>query len=128
MLVASGICGTAGALIMARSVWQHHWDDLVYALVILGAGFLLFIGQWITASRARCPLCTIPPLLRKGCQKNRQSKRVFGSYRMRVAMTVLLRGSFQCPYCGESTKLRVRDRSMGGIDRSMVEADSPNFR
>lgn len=82
-------------------------------------GFLLatpvvIVIQWIVASRVRCPLCLAPPLMHKGCSKNRKARTLFGSYRMRVVMTGLFRGYFRCQYCGEPSELKVRERRRHG--------------
>jgi len=35
---------------------------------------------------------------------------------LRVASAIMLKNEFHCPYCGEPTKMEVRDRSLGRID------------
>lgn len=78
---------------------------------IFGGGLVVYAFAWFLSSRARCPLCMVPPLHPKSCQKHRRAKRLFGSHRLRVATTVLFRDFFQCPYCGEATKIAARVRS-----------------
>lgn len=96
---------------------------LVYALLVhdrqlimVGVGTLLFAGlvmiiQWILAQRTQCPLCMTPVLAKKGCTKHRSAKSLLGSHRLRVALAILFRKSFRCPYCNEPSALEVRDRS-----------------
>jgi hypothetical protein len=74
------------------------------ALPVTGL-FYLFFG-W----RARCPLCMNPVLVLRACQKHRNASTLAGSHRLRVATSALFAGRFTCPYCGERTRLVVRDR------------------
>jgi hypothetical protein len=74
------------------------------ALPVLGILYLIF------GSRTKCPLCMNPPLRPRRCQKHRNARKFFGSYRLRVASSVFLRDNFVCPHCGEPTMLEVRDR------------------
>jgi hypothetical protein len=102
-LVAFVLLGAAGLLlgdqwIMQASMW------LVPAVPVLGIGYLLF------GLRARCPLCMNPPLVPRRCQKHRNARTLCGSHRFRVALAVLFTGKFTCPYCGEATRMEVRER------------------
>ena len=83
------------------------------ALWLLGFTVLVTVIQWLGASRARCPLCLGLPLAHNGCVKNRNAKRLLGSYRLRVACSILMAGRFRCPYCGELTAIAVRRRRRG---------------
>ncbi len=76
------------------------------ALVIV----IVTIIQWLIANRTRCPLCLTPSLAKKNCSKHRNARRLLGSYRLRVALSILFRGHFRCPYCGEPTAMEVRER------------------
>jgi hypothetical protein len=89
--------------------WQSQERVLAGLLLAIG-GMLVWIIQIIVANRVRCPLCMMPPLAQKGCQKNHRARPLFGSYRLRVASSALLRDHFQCPYCGESTRMEARER------------------
>lgn len=66
--------------------------------------------QWVIAMQTKCPLCITPVLAAKNCSKNKKAKRFFGSYRLRVATSLLFRNYFRCPYCSEPTQLTVRPR------------------
>lgn len=83
------------------------------AVGMLAATPVLVVLQWLIAARVRCPLCLAPPLLHKGCSKNRKARTLFFSYRLRVATTGLFLGFFRCQYCGEPTELKVRERRRG---------------
>jgi hypothetical protein len=85
------------------------------SIAIAGGGIALLILiltllQWSVASRTRCPLCMTPALASKSCAKHRTARRLLGSYRLRVALSILTRGYFRCPYCGEPTAMEVRVR------------------
>lgn len=80
------------------------------ALIAAGGVILLIIVKWIVAMRTRCPLCMTPVLATKGCSKHRRAKTVLGSYRLRVALAVLFRGAFFCPYCNEPSMMETRSR------------------
>ena len=80
------------------------------ALVLGGLAFIVMIIQWIMSQRTRCPLCQTPVLAVKGCSKHRSARTLFGSYRLRVALAILFRGWFHCPYCHEPTAMEVRSR------------------
>ena len=122
-----------GLLIAAMGEIGSGWlrdskPEVFTGLYLLGGAFATFILQCLAASRARCPLCTVPPLVKKGCQKSRKAMTFFGSYRLRVAGGILFKGAFQCPYCGEPTKLLVRERSLGGIDSHLSGTEGSGLR
>ena len=92
------------SLLASRSELTH------LALALLGAAVMFTIVQWLGAARLRCPLCLGVPLAHNSCIKHRHARRLFGSYRMRVAASIMLEDSFRCPYCGEFTAIAVRNR------------------
>lgn len=67
------------------------------------AGGALAILQWMVASRAGCTLCKTPVLGNQACSRHRQAKTVFGSYHARVALSIIFKNHFYCPYCNEPT-------------------------
>lgn len=83
---------------------------LRWFLITIAATPVLGISYLITGHRARCPLCMNPPIVPRRCQKHRNSRRLFGSYRLRVAAAIMFSGTFVCPYCGERTALELRER------------------
>jgi hypothetical protein len=94
-------------------VWYFVTNDRMWLWMSIGmfASFpVLALIQWAAASKVRCPLCMVPPLVSRGCAKNRRARRLFGSYRLRVAVSALALGSFRCPYCGEPTQMKARER------------------
>lgn len=117
----------AGALLTARGLVLHSridrnmaeeqqivdWDhepELWCGLGMLAASPVVYGVQRMLSWGARCPLCMTPPLIHKSCQTNRNARRLFGSHRLRVALSVLFQGRFVCPYCGEPTKCELRNK------------------
>jgi len=85
--------------------------DLTHVgLAMMGVSVLLAIFLWALVNRLRCPLCLGLPLAISGSVKNRRALPLLGSYRFRVAVTILTKGHFRCPYCGEFTSVEVRRR------------------
>ncbi|RPJ32956.1 MAG: hypothetical protein EHM17_11935 [Verrucomicrobiaceae bacterium] len=84
-------------------------------LAMMGTAMIILVGlvvlmQWVIATRATCPLCLAPVLSARGCVKHRNARTFLGSHRIRVALAVLFRNQFRCPFCGEPTVLKVRER------------------
>lgn len=73
--------------------------------------------QWMTSSKATCPLCHAKALASNRYSKHRTAKKLFGSYRLRVACSVILKKYFRCPSCGEPTAIQIRltDRRRGKL-------------
>ena len=97
-----------GLLIYSLVIGDPRLILVGYGLVVLT--ILAIFIQWLTGSRARCPLCMTPVLVKKECSKHRHSKPLLGSYRLPVALGVLFRGKFVCPYCHEPSVMEVRHR------------------
>jgi hypothetical protein len=100
----------AGASYLGWALLNNHPQHVIFAASFIGGAVAVFIFHWITASRVRCPLCLVPSMARKNCSKNRNAKRLLGSYRLKVASSIILRNNFRCPYCNEPTVLEVRQR------------------
>ena len=95
---------------------------LVYSMVnsdteltFIGAGLavvaiLTCLLQWMISQRTRCPLCITPVLATRGCSKHRSARKFLGSYRLNVALTIIFKGTFRCPYCYEPTSVEARRR------------------
>lgn len=97
-----------GLLIYSLVIGDPRLILVGYGLVMLT--ILAIFIQWLAGSRARCPLCMTPVLVKKECSKHRHSKPLLGSYRLPVALGVLFRGKFVCPYCHEPSVMEVRHR------------------
>ena len=83
------------------------------AIVSLG----LVIPQWAAAARTGCPLCWTPVLAPKRCTKHRSAKKFLGSHRLRVALAILFKNEFRCPYCNESTALELHTTNHRATNR-----------
>ncbi len=102
----------AAIALVITSIARSDIDMVIIALWLGGTALVLIVIQWITATRTRCPLCMTPVLAKKGCSKHRHSRKLFGSYRLRVATSVLTKGRFTCPYCNEPSAMEVRHRTL----------------
>lgn len=100
------IPASLGLLVYSLLLEARDLAHLSLGLVALSV--FIAISQSITASRVRCPLCIGFPLSISSCVKNASARKFLGSYRLRVACTVIFKGNFRCPYCGESTLIDVR--------------------
>ena len=100
-----------GALILFLITENHAIAQVGVSLVALA--LLVAFLQWLLATRTPCPLCKISVLAKKHCMTHRHARTFLGSYRLRVALAILLRNSFHCPYCHEPTAMEVRERKRG---------------
>ncbi|MEO8616724.1 MAG: hypothetical protein ABI600_16385, partial [Luteolibacter sp.] len=94
-------------------VYSIYIGNRELTLIGIGLGVLttlIIIIQWLVSARARCPLCLTPVLANKHCAKHRNARKFLGSHRLRVALAVLLKGSFICPYCHEPTSVEARPK------------------
>ncbi|MGL4399957.1 MAG: hypothetical protein ACRCXD_08820 [Luteolibacter sp.] len=100
-------------LVIGTLVYSIMTDDPALTkigIILIGLTVLLAILKFLIGPRTRCPLCMTPVLASKGCSKHRHARTLFGSYRLRVAVAIVFRNSFKCPYCNESSELEVRTR------------------
>jgi len=98
------------AYFVITSIFNDDREKIIIAAVTGGALLLAGVIQWLVAERTRCPLCLTPVLSHKGCSKHSRAKTFLGSHRLRVAMAIIFKGSFRCPYCDEPSVLEVRKR------------------
>ena len=99
---------TAGLLAYSLIITNRHL--MMLAIGLAGLAVMTVLLQWIVAQRTNCPLCITPVLANRQCSKNRRARTFMGSHRLRVALAILFRNSFRCPYCNEPTVLEVRNR------------------
>lgn len=109
LLAAKFLLTPAAAGVLFYSLCVADRQLTIVGLGILSAAVISVIMQWLVARRANCPLCMTPVLARKGCAKHRSARPLFGSHRLPVALAVLFRDRFRCPYCGEPTLMQVRE-------------------
>ena len=104
LLVPMSLAYLFGSLIFGDTNQVHA------ALWLIAATLGVMLTQWLIAARCRCPICMGTPLARKACVKHRNATRLLGSYRLRVAHSIIWKGYFRCPFCGETTAMEVRQR------------------
>ncbi len=95
-------------VLFLSSFFNNDVQLSLYGLALAGVILLLAVMQLLFASAAKCPLCLMPVLCRKGCSTHRNAKRLLGSHRFYVALSILLKRNFRCPFCNEPTVLRLK--------------------
>ncbi len=100
----------AAAFVLGYGLFMNEHLLIFTGLGMAGGVVFLAIAGWIVAARTRCPLCMTPVLAGQRCSKHRKARTVLGSHRLRVALAVVFRGSFYCPYCNEPSALVIRER------------------
>ena len=98
-------------VVLADGIVRNDSRQTILGMGLGGLTVVVGILQWVVASRTRCPLCMTPVLATKGCSKHRHAQTFCGSHRLRVALAILFRGSFTCPYCNEPSVMEVRHRA-----------------
>jgi len=100
---------TAGSLLLV-SFFANDQHLMVFGSILVATSFVLIIVQWIVALHAGCPLCRTPVLAPMGCAKHRKAKWLLGSYKLRVALSIMFKERFRCPYCNELSAMEVRQK------------------
>lgn len=95
-----------GMLVWAFVSYDHAM--ILKALVLAGVSVAVSILQWIVARESHCPLCRARVLGGSECVRHRHARKLLGSCRLRVAVSVITTGMFICPYCNEKTAVVVR--------------------
>jgi hypothetical protein len=108
LILTKGLAGITGVALLVFSTFTYDYYIAKVGAGLLGAGVVLSIVQWLAATSARCPLCQTQLMSRRNCSKHTRARRVLGSYRLPVVATILTKGRFCCPYCHETTELRLR--------------------
>lgn len=94
----------AFTIVLIYVLVQDKRELLPYTFAILACDLAFLISFRLTTSSTRCPLCMAQIYRSRSCQRNQRARKVFGSYRLRVAGSIILTNAFICPYCGEPTK------------------------
>lgn len=110
LLLTVSVISTAGLL--AYAFWHGDRELVLKSLILIGVSFILFLFYKVFASSAACPLCRCRVLSGSGAQRNRNARRLLGSYRLRVARDLTFKNSFVCPYCSEGTLCVPKDREI----------------
>ncbi len=103
------MCPVAAAL-LTYSLVKGDRDLTIISIGLIGFTLVVIVVQWMVSGRTRCPLCMTPVLASKTCAKHRNARPLLGSYRLRVALGILFRNSFFCPYCHETAAMEIRTR------------------
>ena len=101
-------------LVLGIAVYFREPQIAMVGLGLAGFTAVLLIAYRIFSASAHCPLCRAPVIGGSGAQRNRHSRRLFGSYRLRVASGIIVRNRFVCPYCNEATCCTPKERPPGG--------------
>ena len=93
---------------MIQSLLANNYQLTLVGSSVAALSLILVIPLWTLGGHTNCPLCWTPVFAPKGCTKHREARKLMGSHRLRVALAVLFRNQFRCPYCNESTAMELR--------------------
>jgi hypothetical protein len=131
LLVGNCLLSTVSVVLLIHSLMTDERHMTMVAAVLGIVSLILVLAQWTAASRAGCPLCMTPVLAPRACMKHRRARTVLGSHRLRVALAILFKNQFRCPYCNESTSLELKDRlrrsSSADLHSCMVRNDKARY-
>jgi len=127
LLLASRLLITVAGGLLLVSMLAYNRQLMIVGLGVLIISFMLIFAQWISASRAGCPLCRTPVLSPMRCMKHRRARSFLGSYRMRVALAIMFTERFRCPYCNEPTTMDVGSDRRLRIPHLRGETLPPGF-
>jgi hypothetical protein len=94
--------------VYALQVERREMSYLAIGLMALAG--LVCISHWLVGARARCPMCLVPSFSHKKMAKSAKAGHFMGSYRFFVALGVIFRGCFHCPYCAENVAVQIHRR------------------
>lgn len=86
----------------------HSRELVTTGLFLTAFIFLLYLVRLLLAPSCQCPLCRVSVLSQNICSKSNRARNLLGSYRLRVALQILFKNYFRCPYCNEPTELKPR--------------------
>ena len=99
--------------VLVVALWLTGSDDLIIpTAVFTGVFILMALLQAVLSSRTACQLCQTYVLREINCSKNPKARSLFGSYRLKVAVAIVFKGKFSCPYCGEKFNIRVSPQKL----------------
>lgn len=112
---------TAGATIYV--VTKNSENHLLFYGIVLGSTLLLWTLAIIISGTCRCQLCQASTMRSLKCSHHSKAKRLLRSYRLRIAIDILLKGHFRCSYCGEVFSLK----SEGEEIQNLTSPDQRRF-
>ena len=96
--------------ILVDAVMQTDWRRTLLGFGVAASTVLISLGRALTLAHVRCPLCMSTVFSPFGTVKHSKARSLLGSYRLRVALSILFRNNFTCPYCNEPTAMKLRPR------------------
>jgi len=93
--------------------WADERSWLITGACLFGVCLISIVAFFFfNRASVRCPLCMVPLWGSQKCQRNTKVKPALGvSYRLGVANSVIFRGHYRCPYCGEPFSAREARKS-----------------
>ena len=99
-----------GGIVLAYAGWENSWRIALLGCGLGAASIVASISRILLAGFVRCPLCAAAVFSPLGSTKHSKARKFLGSYRLPVALSILFRNHFLCPYCHEPTAMQVRPR------------------
>lgn len=94
--------------ILGYAFFVHDRELVILGLKLAALTAVIFLARLIYSPSCKCPLCRVPLLSTANCAKNHNAQTLLGSYRLRVAVEILMANHFRCPYCNEPTQMKSR--------------------
>ena len=91
--------------LLVQSLWLGNFQLTMAGSGVALLSCFLVIPLLTQGYHTNCPLCWTPVLASMACSKHRDARKLMGSHRLRVALAILFKDQFRCPYCNESTAL-----------------------
>lgn len=110
LLVAKWLLFSSTLIILGYSVLTDARELAYLAMGLFAVAMTVWFTHSVISQRTKCPLCLAPSFSHQLHAKSKRATHFLGSYPLLVALSVVFRGSFRCPYCGEPTALKARQR------------------
>jgi hypothetical protein len=105
LLVPGSLALFAYALLLSRR------DLGNLSIGLFGFAGFVSISHLMMGARARCPLCLVSSFSHIQVSKSTRAKHFLGSYRLFVALGVIFKRCFHCPYCGKDVAIKTHRRN-----------------
>ncbi len=100
----------AQIVFLIYAILNSSTEIMFQVLYGLGGCAAIALLHTVAAHHSKCPLCRSGPMTSQRCARHKLAGKVLGSYRLSVMFSVLFMNRFLCPYCGESTRLKVKEK------------------
>lgn len=101
LLIVAAISLLTAGIIIGDNNWLWIGTSVLAVWIISAFVFFLCSLSW------HCPLCMGKVWVRTGCRRHRNLRPALGiSYRLGIALCVLFKSRYRCPYCGEPFSTR----------------------